>query len=158
MAYLSAIDGAARRDRVPENELSYSLFFWPWASGVLAKAEGDKAKLLYDAFRTAGPAIQFPRSLLLDVFQTQVIMDAMLTALATGRMKWALKRRRHYGPASRAVWLIVRGTPVDEDDAFERLFDERHPSGPRPKKRRRRPRRRGRRGNPSAGQPQSPPA
>jgi tRNA nucleotidyltransferase/poly(A) polymerase len=152
--FLSAIDASARRDRILGPELSYSLFLWPWTAGVLMEADGDRAKFLYETFRAAKPAVQFPKGLLLDVFQTLVIVDVMLRALATGRMKWALKKRRHYGTAGRAAWIIVRGSALDDDGAFERLFDERYPSAPPPKKRRR-PRRRGRRGKSPTPPPES---
>ena len=140
--FLAAVDESVRRERTPPPEIAYSLFFWPWAEDVLAHAQGDKAKVLYDAFREAKPAVQFPRSLVLDAFQTLVIVEHMLKALATGRMKWALKKRAHWAGASRIVALITTGSLAEDEDAFDRLFRAKFPVGPQEKRRRRRPRRR----------------
>ncbi len=140
--FLAAVDLAVRRGRILPPEISYSLFLWPWAEDVLAHAQGDKAKVLYDAFREAGPAVQFPKSLVLNVFQTHVIVEHMLKALSTGRMKWALKKRAHYPGAARIVSLIAGGVLADDEGEFDRLFRERFPGGSQEKRRRRRPRRR----------------
>jgi len=135
---LAAIDTAVARGAAPAQELIYALLIWPWAKAVLAETLGDKPKALYEAFRETRPATQIPKSILLNAVQTLVIVEHMLEALTTGRMRWALKKRAHFAGASRICSLLVQGSFGETDDAFERIFDSRFGSGRPPVKRRRR--------------------
>jgi poly(A) polymerase len=141
---LAAIDAAVGRGAAPAQELIYALLIWPWAKPVLADTLGDKPKALYEAFRETRPATQIPKSILLNAVQTLVIVEHMLEALTTGRMRWALKKRAHFAGASKICFLLVQGTFDEGEDPFERIFDERFGSGrpPEKRRRRRRPRRR----------------
>jgi poly(A) polymerase len=140
--YLSALDAAFRRGASPGAEVVYALLIWPWAKTVLADAEGDKPKILYHAFREAKPAVLVPKGILLDAVQTLCIVEVMLEALATGRMRWSLKKRSHYAGASKICSLLVQGAFAPDEDPFERIFDGRFGTGrPEGKRRRRRPRR-----------------
>jgi poly(A) polymerase len=141
---LAAIDAAAGRGAAPAQELVYALLIWPWAKTVLADTLGDKPKALYEAFRETRPATQIPKSILLNAVQTLVIVEHMLEALSTGRMRWVLRKRAHYPGASRICSLLVQGTFGEGEDPFERIFNGRFGSGRAPEKRRRRrrPRRR----------------
>ena len=143
--YLSALDAEVADGRSPAPEIAYSLLLWPWARTVLADAQGDKPKALYEAFRATRPATQIPKGILIDVVQTLVIVEHMLEALSTGRMRWALKKRAHYPGASKICSLLVRGSFGEGGDPFERIFCARfEPGRPpgRPRGRRRRPHRR----------------
>jgi len=143
--YLSALDAEVADGGSPAPEIAYSLLLWPWARTVLADAQGDKPKALYEAFRATRPATQIPKGILIDVVQTLVIVEHMLEALSTGRMRWALKKRAHYPGASKICSLLVRGSFGEGGDPFERIFCARfEPGRPpgRPRGRRRRPHRR----------------
>lgn len=141
--YLAAIDAAVGRGDAPAPELMYALLLWPWAKPVLADTLGDKPKVLYEAFRESKPATQIPKSILLNAVQTLVIVEHMLEALSTGRMRWALKKRAHYAGAAKICALLVQGKFGEGEDAFEEIFSARFgPGRPPEKRRRRRPRRR----------------
>jgi poly(A) polymerase len=144
--YLSALDAAvARGGTAPASEIAYSLLIWPWARTILADTQGDKPKVLYEAFRATKPATQIPKGILLNAVQTLVIVEHMLEALSTGRMRWALKKRAHYPGASKICSLLSQGSFGEGEDPFERLFSARFEPGRPPEKRRgrrRRPRRR----------------
>jgi hypothetical protein len=142
--YVSALDAEVARGGSPAPEIAYSLLLWPWARTILAEAQGDKPKALYEAFRATRPATQIPKGILIDVVQTLVIVEHMLEALSTGRMRWALKKRAHYAGASKICSLLVQGSFGEGGDPFERIFWDRfEPSRPPVlRRRRRRPRRR----------------
>ncbi len=146
--YLAAIDAAVVRGAALAPELMYSLLIWPWARTVLSDAEGDKPKVLYQAFRDCKPAALIPKGILLESVQTLVIVEHMLEALSSGRMRWALKKRAHYPFASRICALLAQGTFGEGEDPFERIFDARFGTARPPEKRRRR-RRPGRRNIPN---------
>jgi tRNA nucleotidyltransferase/poly(A) polymerase len=141
---LATIDASARAGIDLSSRLQYALFFWPWAKTVLARSEGDKPKFLFEAAREAKPAVLFPKGLLIDVFHTLVIVEAMLQALRTGHMRWSLRKRSHYPDASLVASLLVKGTVGEGPDPFERMMAEKFPTAVagQPRKRRRRPRRR----------------
>ena len=136
--YLVALDAAVARSAAPAAELMYSLLLWPWARTILADAEGDKPKVLYQAFRECKPAALVPKGILLDAVQTLAIVEHMLEALTSGRMRWALKKRAHYPFASRITALLAQGTFGEGEDPFERIFDAQFGTGRPPEKRRRR--------------------
>ncbi|MGA2531584.1 MAG: hypothetical protein ABSG19_00965 [Candidatus Aminicenantales bacterium] len=136
--YLDALDAAVARGAPLAPELIYSLLLWPWARTILADAEGDKTKVLYQAFRDCKPAALVPKGILLEAVQTLVIVEHMLEALSSGRMRWALKKRAHYPFASRITALLAQGTFGEGEDPFERIFDTRFGTGRPPEKRRRR--------------------
>ncbi|MGZ7046333.1 MAG: hypothetical protein ACXVJK_08415, partial [Candidatus Aminicenantales bacterium] len=136
--YLDALDAAVARGAALAPEIVYSLLLWPWARTILADAEGDKPKVLYQAFRDCKPAALVPKGILLEAVQTLVIVEHMLEALSTGRMRWALKKRAHYPFASRITALLAQGTFGEGEDPFERIFDTRFGIGRPPEKRRRR--------------------
>jgi poly(A) polymerase len=124
---LAAIDASIARGGSPSADVMYALLFWPWAKTVLADvAEGDdKARVLYEAFRECKPAATVPKGISLDAVQTLVIVEHMIEALSTGRMRWALRRRAHYAGASKICAFLVQGRFGDDDDPFARLFNAR---------------------------------
>jgi poly(A) polymerase len=146
--FLEAVDEAVRRNAALHQEIAYALFLWPWAESRLAAAQGDKARVLFEAFRQVRTAVQFPKGLILDVVQTMVIVEHMLAALATGRMRWALKKRRHYALAAPISAFLTQGVLTDDGQAFDRIFDARFGNAFPPGKRRRRRRPRKKRPGP----------
>lgn len=123
----------------------YALLFRPWIEPLVRDVEGDRVKVLQEVFEGARPPAQIPRPVVTDVVQTLAIVDAMMHALATGRMRWSLTRRAHYAPAARVFGLITEGSAGDGRDPFERTFrrafGERAVSEGRKRRRRRRPKR-----------------
>ena len=144
-ALLDILDHSVAAGEELSTTETYSLFFWPWLEPRLAAAEGDRLKLLHEVVEAASMAVLVPSAVRSNVVQTLVIVDHMLRALETGRMRWSLRKRVHYPEASRVLSLILRATPGREPDPFERLFAQKFP-GPAgvPAGKRRGRRRRGR--------------
>lgn len=118
--------------------LLLSILLWPWAEPILASAEGDRLKALQEAFRAAGPAALIPRAVAVNVFQTLYILQHMLKALETGRVKWGVKKRPQFPEASALLGLLSEGRLESEEGTFDRLY--RYRFGSRRPRRRRRPR------------------
>jgi poly(A) polymerase len=116
----------------------YSIFFWPWLEPLFSRAGIDYHKALSDEFRDAGMKVNIPRSLRAEVFQTVIIVAAMLRAMRTGQMRWSLQRRSEFGKASRLFFLIFYGRPPDRDESFAAAFKRAYPAAEKPSKRRRR--------------------
>ena len=135
---LGAFDASINSGGSPPSEVMYGLLLWPWAEPLLADVHGDKPKVLYDAFRAAGPAVLVPKTLLLETVHTLVIVDHMVQALIDGKMRWALRERPHYPEASRITSLLVEGTFGDCDDPFSVIYQRRFGTRPRPRRRKRR--------------------
>jgi len=141
-ALLDILDHAvAAGDELSSTEI-YSLFYWPWLEPRLAAAEGDRFKAIHEVVESASMAVLVPAAVRANVVQTLLIVDHMLQALETGRMRWSLRKRVHYREASRVLSLILRATPGREPDPFERLFVQKFPGPAAAPGRRRRPRRR----------------
>jgi poly(A) polymerase len=132
----------------------YSLFYWPWLEPRLATAEGDRFKALHELVESASMAVLVPNAVRANVVQTLLVVDHMLHALETGRMRWSLRKRVHYREASRVLSLILRATPGREPDPFERLFTQKFPGPAAAPGRLRRPRRR--RGRHRPAEPRQP--
>ena len=128
---LGAIDASINSGGSPPPEVAYGLLLWPWAEPLLAAIQGDKPKVLYDAFRGARATATVPKTLLLETVHTLVIVDHMLHALTDGKMRWALKERPHYLEASRIVSLLVEGTFGACDDPFSLIYRNRFGTHPR---------------------------
>ena len=123
----------------------YALLFMPWVEGLVARSKGDLAKVLKDAILDAHFQASVPKALRADVIQVLMIVEQMFSALKTGRMRWALKRRAHFPQASRVCILAEKGRPPDPGESFEDLYRQAFPGGtgaaPRDGRRRRRRRR-----------------
>ena len=149
---LAAHDAAVASGAPLPLDVAYALLLWPWAAPLLPALEGDKVTPLYDLFRATKPAALVPKILLYDAIQTLVIVEQMIQALETGKMRWSLKKRPHYPGASQLASLLLEGSFGDGEDPFAALYDrkfgsshgpEPHPSAsgddrPRPRRRRRR--------------------
>jgi poly(A) polymerase len=128
---VGAVDASISGGGAPPPEVTLALLLWPWAEPRLAAIEGDKPKVLYDAFRGAGAAATVPKALLLEAVQTLGIVEHMLRALTDGKMRWALKERPRYPEASRVTSLLVEGTFGDCDDPFSVIYRGRFGVRPR---------------------------
>jgi len=128
---LGALDASISSGGSPPPEVMYGLLLWPWAEPLLAGAQGDKPRVLYDAFRSSGSAAQVPKALLLEAVHTLAIVDNMAQALIDGKMRWALKERPHYAEAARIASLLVDGTFGDCDDPFSVIYQRRFGARPR---------------------------
>jgi poly(A) polymerase len=116
----------------------YSLFFWPWLDPLLSQTGIDYHKALSDSFRDAGMRVNIPKGLRADVFQTVIIVAAMIRAMRTGQMRWSLQRRSQFGTASRLFFLIFYGRPPEKDESFAAVLKQAHPAAGKQWKRRRR--------------------
>ncbi len=144
MEALKKIDGAIDAGSAPAPRILYSLFFWPWARIVLAGGKGDRPKMLLDAQREAQSAVLFPKNLLIDVFYTLTIVDAMAHALRGGQLRKSMKKRAHYEDASMVASLLFGWKPAEGQDSPDPGTSTKLPA-PEPsprRRRRRRPRRR----------------
>jgi len=137
---LGALDASIGSGGAPPPEVMYGLLLWPWAEPLLAAIQGDKPKVLYDAFRGSHATATVPKTLLLETVHTLAIVEHMLRALEDGKMRWALKERPHYPEASRIASLLVEGTFGTCDDPFSVIYRNRFGAPPRsrPHKHRRR--------------------
>lgn len=119
-------------------EEMYALFFWPWLGPSLEVSGVDLHKVLSDAFHEAGMRVNIPRNLRSDAIQITIIVAAMERGLGSGRMRWALTRRPHYGPAERLYFLIFKGRLPESGESFEVLFRQAFPGIGKSRRRRRR--------------------
>ena len=119
-------------------EEMYALLFWPWVRPLLEASGVDYHKVLSDAFREAGMRVNIPRNLRADSGQIMILVAAMDCALRTGRMRWSLVRRPHFGPAQRLYFLIFKGRLPEKEESFEALFRQAFPGGGKEMRRRRR--------------------
>jgi hypothetical protein len=94
--------------------------------------------VLLGAFQGAGWAVTIPRLVRANVVQILMIVESMLRALRTGRMRWSLQKRAHFGQAGRLAFLIEKGRAPEEGESFEALFRARFPHAPAGARHRRR--------------------
>ncbi len=132
-ALLGVLDASINSGGAPPPSVMYGLLLWPWAEPLLAEAQGDKPKALYDAFRASRPAATVPKTLLLETVHTLAIADHMVQALLDGRMRWVLQKRPHYAEASRIASVLVDGTFGGCEDPFSEIYRRRFGTPPRPK-------------------------
>jgi len=119
-------------------EEMYAVLFWPWLQPLLETTGVDYHKVLSDAFREAGMRVNIPRNLRADFNQILIFVAAMDRALRTGRIRWSLLQRPHFGPAQRLYFLFFKGRLPEKDESFEALFRQAFPGGGRGRRRRRR--------------------
>ena len=98
----------------------------------------DLSPVLGDAFAGAKMQATLPRALRTDVIQILIILEHMLRALSSGRMRWSLQRRAHFAQASRLCFLIDQGRAPKDRESFESLYRRAFPSAPLSSRRRRR--------------------
>lgn len=129
------LDGQAFR---PENILA--LFFFPWAESVLhdAPQRSDRGKIIHDAFMGSGVQATVPKTIRTNCIQILIIIEAMQTAMQTGRFPWSLKKRALYKDSAWMFALLFNRSLLYEDDPFTVAFSQKFPQTIRPKRRRRR--------------------
>ena len=98
------------------------MFFWPWMEPLFTDNGEDISPVLGDAFAGAKMQATLPRALRTDVIQILIILEHMLRALNSGRMRWSLRRRAHFLQASRLCFLIDQGRAPKEGESFESLY------------------------------------
>ena len=109
-------------------EETYALFFWPWLEQLFIDDGADMGHVLGEALAGAKMQATLPRALRNDVVQVLIILEHMLRALASGRMRWSLRKRAHFPQASRLCFLISRGRAPQAGESFESLYCEAFPS------------------------------
>lgn len=137
---LKVVDERARAGSPLSNESTLTIMFWPWAEQILqsgAPPGGDKMKMLQDVLFDSGMAVTIPKAMKAGITQTACIVERMLYAMQSGRMKWSLKKRSRYADASVVFSVITAGRADKEKDPFSRIFREAHheAQGRRKKKR-----------------------
>lgn len=127
---LRIIDESTRRGEPPSLVVSYGLFFWPWACRVI-KEQGqnhrDRLKLLTDTLAESGISATIPKALKASMVHAIEILDRMMTAMQTGRMRWSLLKKASYKEASELFALIINGRCNPGEDAFIAAFQEKYP-------------------------------
>ena len=140
MDCLAFIDRCIREGQAfrPENILA--LFFFPWAESILhdAPQRSDRGKIVHDAFMRSGVQATVPKTIRTNCIQILIILEAMLTAMQTGRFPGSLKKRALYKDSARMFALLYHRNLLNEDDPFAVAFSQRFPQTIRTKRRRRR--------------------
>ena len=144
---LDAEDRSRRAGLKLAAEEMYTLVFWPWVEPLFGAEPEDIHNALYEAFDRAGMKATLPRKLKADFIQILTILGAMGRALRTGRMRWSLAKRSHFGQAARLCFLVQKGRPPGPGESFETLLRESVPGGPGSEQSRRKRHRRRRGGN-----------
>jgi poly(A) polymerase len=122
---LKVVDQAVKKRKNLSQEVKYTLLFWPWINQILLdnnKKDVDKVKLLQDAFAASNMPIVIPKGLRAGMIQTICIVDRMLAAMKSGRMRWSLKKRARYLDASITFSIIQKARITPEKDPFENIF------------------------------------
>ena len=145
---LDILDGALRRGEPPSQVVSYGLFFWPWACRIIHKKGHnyrDKMNLLTEEYAGSQVLVVIPKALRSNMVHALEILEQMMSAMQTGRMRWSLAKKASYKDADEMFALITLGRIVHDGSAFAAVFNEKFPfsngMGKIQKKRRRRYRR-----------------
>lgn len=154
---MAAHDNLVLGGTPPSLSVSYSLMLWPWARSVMrekGRPGSDTTRMLTDELAASGMSMVIPKGIRANAVHALEILEHMMSALDTGRMRWSLLKRASYRDASTLFSLVTCGSLAPGEDAFRNAFQARYPDaqergGARKRKRRRRPRRK-----PSAQHPQ----
>ena len=119
-------------------EETYALLLWPWMEPLFVREGEDMSPVLREALAGAKMQVALPRSLRTDVIQILIILEHLLRALSSGRMRWSLRKRAHFLQASRLCFLIERGRAPREGESFESLYRQAFPYASISRRRRRR--------------------
>lgn len=137
---LEAVDKRARAGSPLSQTAVLSIVLLPWARQVLTKETGpgdDRMKALHDSLLASGMSVTIPKAMKAGIVQTLCIVERMLSAMESGRMRWSLKKRARYADASVVFSLVARGEVIESKDPFGRIFREAHPSASGFRKKRR---------------------
>ncbi len=155
---LDILDGAIRRGEPPSQVVSYSLFLWPWACRIIYEKghiHRDKMKLLTDEYAGSQVLVVIPKALRASMVHALEILERMMSALQTGRMRWSLAKKAGYKDADEMFGLITLGRVVHDENAFASAFHEKYPLSSMAKIQKKRPRKRYRRPRSKASSGQS---
>jgi len=125
ISLLIALDASVSASGVLSQYEIYSLLFWPWVKRIISdfnRRGADKIKILNDAFIETHMPVVIPKALRSNIIQTLIIVDYMLRAMDTGRMRWSLKKKARYPDASRVFSMIINGRILEGKDPFEKSF------------------------------------
>ena len=128
---LKILDGIIRKGEALSQDVLYSILFWPWVNEVLQEKghkSGDRMKLLTDEFLASSMPITVPKGLRSNVIHTLYILERMMHAMQTGRMKWALTKRARYHEAATLFSLVEHSRIRHGEDSFVAAFRERFPT------------------------------
>lgn len=135
---LSVLDAEKAKGFEFSLDETYALFFRPWLQPLFDGREEDMHPILFKAFEGTGWAVTIPKLIRANTVQILTIVESMLEALETGRMRWSLQKRAHYSQAARLAFLIEKGRVPEEGESFEALFRSAYPFSPAGSRRRRR--------------------
>jgi poly(A) polymerase len=147
---MDTLDAALRRGEAISQDIAYSIFFWPWVQNILQEKGSlshDRTKLITDEFMATTMPIIIPKVLRSNIIHTLYILDRMMNAMRTGRMKGTLSKKARYKDAAALFSLMEFGRIKQEEDPFLRAFRIKYPNqtqeerGKSGRKRRRRYRR-----------------
>jgi poly(A) polymerase len=145
---LDILDKALKRGEPPSPVVMYGLFLWPWAHRIIHEkgySSRDKIKLLTDEYAGSQVIIVIPKALRANMVHALDILEQMMSAMQTGRMKWSLVKKASYKDADEMFSLVTLGHRVHGESAFASVFHEHFPFinglGKTRKKRRRKYRR-----------------
>lgn len=127
---LGMIDNAILKGKVVSLEIIVTVLFWPWLKSVLAqlnKKGTDRAKCLYETLTEGKMTIIIPKHYKASIVQITMILERMLKALDTSKMRWSLRKRARYSDAATICYMIIHKRMPDEDDPFKVIFDKRWP-------------------------------
>ncbi len=143
LALLAVADAEKEAGRAPGLDELVALLLWPWAGPRLGTGGPDPFPLLKKAFLDAGMVVSLPKGLRAQVIDVLALAVRLLRALGDGNMRWSVRQRPNYEPASRLCFMITQGRVPEEGESFELLFQKAFPGRPpmgggRPRRRRRR--------------------
>ena len=127
---LDILDGALRRGEPPSQVVSYGLFLWPWACRIIHEKGHiyrDKMKLLTDEYAGSQVLVIIPKALRANMVHALEILERMMSAMQTGRMRWSLAKKAGYKDADEMFALITLGRSVHGENAFASAFNEKFP-------------------------------
>lgn len=137
---LNIADSYLRSGQGLSQDIILTLLLWPWAERILREESGkgsDMLTILHDELLVSGMVIIIPKAVKASIVQTICIVERMLAAMKSGRMKWSLKKRSRYMDASIVFSLLYKGEIIEARDPFGKLFKESYPAFAGTKKKRR---------------------
>jgi poly(A) polymerase len=158
LGQLGILDRAARSGQSPVPSIAYALLLRPWTRMVMARETGrmpDRIKHLTDALAASGMAVVIPKAIRINALHALEILEHMLSALQTGRMRWSLEKKASYQDAATLFTLLTQARVSGGKEAFRDAFRERFPDVRVSDRRKKRRRRRGRRQIPEMAAPRS---
>jgi hypothetical protein len=103
---------------------------WPWACRIIHEKGHiyrDKAKLLTDEYAGSQVLVIIPKVLRANMIHALEILERMMSAMQTGRIRWSLAKKASYKDAEEMFALITLGRIVHGENAFASVFNEKFP-------------------------------